>query len=130
MGRDRLRSHPARGEDMTGTGRRRPGGTDGARPGGVSQKTVSRVFNDEPNVNEATRDRVLAAAQQIGYRPNGAARALLTGRHYRIGVVSLGAEHFGPSSLLVALERAARRISYSLSVANSFEDDATGLKAA
>jgi DNA-binding LacI/PurR family transcriptional regulator len=115
---------------MTATGKRRPGGTDVARLAGVSQKTVSRVFNDEPSVSEETRVRVLDAARQLGYRPNGAARALLTGRHYRIGVVSLGTAHFGPSSLLVALERAARRISYSLSVANSFEDDATGLKAA
>ena len=101
-----------------------------ARLAGVSQKTVSRVFNDEPNVNGETRERVLAAARQLGYRPNGAARALLTGRHHRIGVVSLGTAHFGPSSLLVALERAARRISYSLSVANSFADEVTGLKSA
>ncbi|WP_433364669.1 LacI family DNA-binding transcriptional regulator [Actinoplanes sp. CA-142083] len=115
---------------MAETGRRRAGGTDVARLAGVSQKTVSRVFNDEPNVTEETRARVLAAARQLGYRPNAAARALLTGRHYRIGVVSLGTAHFGPSSLLVALERAARRVDYSLSVANSFEEDATGLKAA
>ena len=86
---------------------RRPGGTDVARLAGVSQKTVSRVFNDEPAVTEQTRRRVLAAAAQLGYRPNGAARALLTGRTCRIGVVSLGTAHFGPSSLLVALERAA-----------------------
>jgi DNA-binding LacI/PurR family transcriptional regulator len=111
-------------------GGRRPGGTDVARLAGVSQKTVSRVFNDEPSVTEETRARVLAAAETLGYRPNGAARALLTGRHYRIGVVSLGTAHFGPSSLLVALERAARTINYSLSVANSFGEDATGVKAA
>jgi len=98
-----------------------------ARLAGVSQKTVSRVFNNEPNVTAETRDRVMAAAQRLGYRPNGAARALLTGRTYRIGVVSLGTAHFGPSSLLVALERAARGINYSLSIANSFEEDSTGL---
>jgi DNA-binding LacI/PurR family transcriptional regulator len=115
---------------MTDTGRRPAGGTEVARLAGVSQKTVSRVFNDEPNVSQETRARVLDAARRLSYRPNGAARALLTGRHHRIGVVSLGTAHFGPSSLLVALERAARRISYSLSVANSFGDDATGLKAA
>jgi DNA-binding LacI/PurR family transcriptional regulator len=101
-----------------------------ARLAGVSQKTVSRVFNNEPRVTEETRERVLAAAQRLGYRPNGAARALLTGRTYRIGVVSLGTAHFGPSSLLVALERAARGINYSLSIANSFEEDSTGLAAA
>ena len=115
---------------MTGERKRPAGSVDVARLAGVSQKTVSRVFNNEPRVSGETRDRVLAAAQELGYRPNSAARALLTGRHHRIGVVSLGTAHFGPSSLLVALERAARRISYSLTVANSFEDDATGLKTA
>jgi DNA-binding LacI/PurR family transcriptional regulator len=109
---------------------RRPGGTDVARLARVSQKTVSRVFNDELNVTEETRVRVLAAAQQLGYRPNGAARALLTGRTNRIGVVSLGTAHFGPSSLLVALEREARSSNFSLSIANSFGDDASGLAAA
>jgi DNA-binding LacI/PurR family transcriptional regulator len=116
---------------IAGTGRgRRPGGTDVARLAGVSQKTVSRVFNNEPNVTEETRERVLAAAQRLGYRPNDAARALLTGRTNRIGVVSLGTAHFGPSSLLVALEREARRTSYSLSIANSFGEDPSGLAAA
>lgn len=96
----------------------------------MSQKTVSRVFNDEPNVNESTRDRVLAAARQLGYRPNGAARALLTGRTYRIGVVSLGAAYFGQADLLVALEQAARGSRYALSVANTFEADPSGMAAA
>lgn len=109
---------------------RRPGGTDVARLAGVSQKTVSRVFNNEPTVTEETRERVLAAAARLGYRPNGAARALLTGRTYRIGVVSLGTAHFGPSSLLVALERAARATGYSLSIAHTFEDDPDGLRSA
>jgi DNA-binding LacI/PurR family transcriptional regulator len=113
-----------------GRGARRPGGTDVAQLAGVSQKTVSRVFNDEPNVTEDTRNRVLAAAQQLGYRPNGAARALLTGRTYRIGVVSLGAAYFGQSDLLVALEQAARGSSYTLSIANTFEADPSGVAAA
>ncbi|MEU4159947.1 LacI family DNA-binding transcriptional regulator [Actinoplanes sp. NPDC026670] len=115
---------------MVDAGKRPPSGTAVALLAGVSQKTVSRVFNNEPSVTEETRTRVLAAAQQLGYRPNGAARALLTGRHDRIGVVSLSTAHYGPSSLLVALERAARRANYSLIVANSFDDDASGIKAA
>ena len=109
---------------------RRPGGTDVARLAGVSQRTVSRVFNNEPRVTGDTRDRVLAAARELGYRPNGAARALLTGRTYRVGVVSLGTAYFGPSSLLVALERAARGSRYALSIANTFEADPTGVAAA
>jgi DNA-binding LacI/PurR family transcriptional regulator len=112
------------------SGVRRPGGIDVARLAGVSQKTVSRVFNNEPNVTEDTRNRVLEAARQLGYRPNGAARALLTGRTYRIGVVSLGAAYFGQSALLVALEQAARGSSYTMSIANTFEADPSGMAAA
>jgi DNA-binding LacI/PurR family transcriptional regulator len=119
-------SAPAR----PGPAARRPGGTDVARLAGVSQKTVSRVFNNEPNVSEATRHRVLAAARTLGYRPNGAARALLTGRSYRIGVISLAAAYFGQSSLLVALEQAARSSRYALSIANTFEADPSGVAAA
>ncbi len=113
-----------------GRAARRPGSTDVARLAGLSQKTVSRVFNNEPKVSEDTRNRVLAAARELGYRPNGAARTLLTGRTYRIGVVSLGTVYFGQSDLLVALEQAARGSKYALSIANTFQADPSGLAAA
>lgn len=109
---------------------RPPGGTAVARLAGVSQKTVSRVFNNEPKVTEDTRNRVLAAARELGYRPNRAARVLQTGRTYRIGVVSLGAAYFGQSDLLVALEQAARGSRYALSIANTFEADPSGIASA
>ena len=102
---------------------RRPGSTHVARLAGVSQKTVSRVFNDEPYVGEEARRRVMEAARQLGYRPNLAARALHSGRTHRIGVASLGSALFGPSTLLVALERAARQTGYALSIVNTFEDE-------
>jgi len=69
---------------------RRPASTDVARLAGVSQKTVSRVMNGEPHVSDDVRARVMQAAAQLGYRRNGAARALNSGRAHRIGVVSLG----------------------------------------
>ena len=100
---------------------RRPGSTDVARLAGVSQKTVSRVFNGERYVTDDVRERVLAAARDLGYRPNRAARALKLERTHRIGVVSLGSGLFGPSSLLVALERAARDTGYSLSIVHTLE---------
>lgn len=102
---------------------RRPGGTDVARLAGVSQKTVSRVFNGERYVTDEVRERVLAAARELGYRPNRAARALKLERNHRIGVVSLGTALFGPSSLLVALERAARNTGYALTIVNTFEEE-------
>lgn len=110
--------------------RRRPGSSDVARLAGVSQKTVSRVMNDEAHVRPDVRQRVLAAAQELGYRRNNQARALNSGRTSRIGVVSLGTALFGPSSLLVALERAARSTGFTLSIINTFEGDAGGIAGA
>jgi DNA-binding LacI/PurR family transcriptional regulator len=107
--------------------RRAPRGTDVARRAGVSQKTVSRVLNDEPYVSEEVRERVLVAARELGYRRNTAARALHLGRFHRIGVVSLGSSLYGPSSLLIALERRAREIGYAFSVVNTLEGEDGGV---
>ncbi|MCX8996144.1 substrate-binding domain-containing protein [Rhizobiaceae bacterium BDR2-2] len=54
---------------------------------GLSQTTVSRALNGFPEVSEATRQRVLAAAEKTGYRPNKAAQRLATGRARSIGLV-------------------------------------------
>jgi DNA-binding LacI/PurR family transcriptional regulator len=110
-----------------GSRSRRPGSTDVARLAGVSQKTVSRVLNDEPYVKEEVRLRVQAAMRELGYRRNDAARALNSGKTRRIGVVSLGTALFGPSTQLVAVERALRSTGYSLSMVNTFEGDAGGV---
>src|SRR6185369_13387493 len=96
---------------------------DVARLAGVSQKTVSRVFNDEPYVSADVRQRVLDAAAQLGWRPNNAARALASGRTRTIGVVTLGTALYGPASLLMGVERAARRTGYALRVVNTIEGD-------
>lgn len=60
---------------------------DVARIAGVSQKTVSRVFNNEPLVSENTRKRVLDAAAQLQFSPNVAARRLATKKSFVIGLV-------------------------------------------
>lgn len=115
----------------TGRGPRRPvGSMDVARLAGVSQKTVSRVINGEPNVRDNLRERVLQAARELGYRPNTAARALIKGRFHRIGVVTLGSTLYGPASTLVALERAARSTGYSLSIVCTLEGEPGGISAA
>jgi DNA-binding LacI/PurR family transcriptional regulator len=58
-----------------------------ARQAGVSQSAVSRVFTPGASVSEATRDKVLRAANQLGYRPNVLARAMITGKSRIIGLV-------------------------------------------
>jgi DNA-binding LacI/PurR family transcriptional regulator len=95
---------------------RSPAMTDVARLAGVSHQTVSRVLNDHPNVKEQTRLRVRAAIAELGYRPNRAARALVTGRSQLIGVVAQNSTLYGPASLLAAFEQAAAEAGFAVSV--------------
>src|SRR3546814_258649 len=60
---------------------------DVAAAAGVSMKTVSRVLNNEPNVREETRERVLEAVARLQYRPNASARSLAGQRSYVIALV-------------------------------------------
>jgi DNA-binding LacI/PurR family transcriptional regulator len=95
---------------------RDPAMTDVARLAGVSHQTVSRVLNGHPNVREQTRLRVRAAIAQLGYRPNKAARALVTGRSQLIGVIAQNSSLYGPASLLAAFELAAAEAGFSVSL--------------
>ncbi|MEM9600981.1 MAG: LacI family DNA-binding transcriptional regulator [Pseudomonadota bacterium] len=61
--------------------------TDVAKQAGVSMKTVSRVLNNEPNVAKATRERVMAVAEQLDYSPNLAARGLASSKSYLIALL-------------------------------------------
>src|SRR5215470_8033767 len=85
---------------------------DVARLAGVSHQTVSRVINDHPAVREATRERVRRAMEQLDYRPNSLARALVTGRSRTLGVVTFDTVLHGPASTLVGVERAAHTAGY------------------
>jgi DNA-binding LacI/PurR family transcriptional regulator len=64
---------------------------DVARAAGVSRSTASRVIAGYGPVSAATRDRVVEAAGRIGYAPNPAARALVTGTGFRLVVAVIGA---------------------------------------
>jgi DNA-binding LacI/PurR family transcriptional regulator len=90
---------------------------DVARLAGVSHQTVSRVLNEHPNVRPLTRDRVLAAIRELAYRPNAAARTLVTRRTHTFGVITADTMLYGPTSMLYGFERAAHD-SYFVSVAS------------
>lgn len=60
---------------------------DIAKQAGVSRSTVSRVVNDNPDVSEDVRKRVLDVIQNTGYQPHAAARALASQRSWTIGLV-------------------------------------------
>ena len=101
---------------LSGRDRRNPAMTDVARVAGVSHQTVSRVLNGHPNVRESTRERVLKAIDQLAYRRNHAARALVTRRTETLGVVAFDTTLYGPASTLFGVEQAAREAGYFLSI--------------
>lgn len=81
--------------------------TDVARLAGVSQSAVSRVFTPGASASKATVEKVRAAAEQLGYRPDPLARAMITGRTRIIGLVVAYLENqFYP----VALELLSRAL--------------------
>ena len=59
----------------------------------VSQPTVSRVFSGMEGISEATKKRVINAAQELGYRPNAIARSLILNRSNLIAMVALGVQN-------------------------------------
>lgn len=69
---------------------------DVARLSGVSKKTVSRVINRSPLLNEATREKVEAVIADLGYVPNPQARALALRRNFLIGLI-----HDNPNAQMV-----------------------------
>ncbi len=107
-------------EASTATGRpaRPPAITDVAALAEVSYQTVSRVLNNQPNVRESTRARVLAAIEQLGYRPNNAARSLVTGRSQTLGVLALDVADWSGLTALYGIERTARAAGYFVSIAS------------
>jgi LacI family transcriptional regulator len=87
---------------------------DVARLAGVSTKTVSRVVNAHSEISPATRERVQAAIDQLGYRPNILARSLVNRRSNTLAVVAWGIDYFGPSRTVVGIEQQSDEFGYSL----------------
>jgi LacI family transcriptional regulator len=87
---------------------------------GVSIGTVSKVLRDHPDISEETRKRVRTRMQELNYHPNLAARALVTGRTYTIGLIvpDLGS-FFG--EVAGGLSRLLCKNSYCLIISSSDE---------
>lgn len=92
---------------------------------GVSHQTVSRVLNNHPSIRLSTREKVLQVIDEVGYRPNNAARALATKKSHRIGVLVDSPSSYGPSAVLRGIEEAARETGYSVSAVTVDESRST-----
>ena len=89
---------------------------DVAKLAGVSSQTVSRVSNGHPGVISSTREQVLAAMRELGYRPNSAARALRYGRFNTIGVILFSLSSTGNSRTVEAIATHAAAEGYAITL--------------
>lgn len=100
---------------------------DVAKAAGVSPSTVSRALSMPDIVDAATRERVLRVADHLGYRPNRAARGLITGRTGNLGLILPDlANPFFPS-VVKGIQRQAHEADYQVFVADTDEDPAAEL---
>jgi LacI family transcriptional regulator len=95
---------------------------DIARDLGVSVITISKVLRNHPDVGDETRERVLARVKELDYRPNLAARSLVTGRTYLVGLVVPDLLHPFFAEIAKSLSDVLRGSGYYLIVSSSEED--------
>ncbi len=101
---------------------------DVARLAGVSSAVVSYVVNDGPRpVAAATRSRVLDAIAKLDYRPNSAARSLITGQSQLLGLIVPDVENPYFAGLAKAVELQAARRGLRLVLAQCASEDLTGM---
>jgi len=95
---------------------------DIARDLGVSVVTVSKVLRNHSDIGAETRKRVLKRVKDLNYQPNFAARALVTGRTYTVGLVVPDLLHPFFAQVAKGLSSALRKRGYSLILTSSEED--------
>ncbi|MFL7793438.1 MAG: LacI family DNA-binding transcriptional regulator [Anaerolineae bacterium] len=93
-----------------------------AREAGVSLMTVSRVVNDRDGVSQATRERVQAIIERLGYRPSDIARGLVTRRTATIGLVVPDVANPFFSEVARGVEHVAYEAGYNVFLCNTEED--------
>lgn len=95
---------------------------DIARDLGVSVVTVSKVLRNHSDISDETRERVLKRMRELNYRPNLAARALVTGRTFTVGLIVPDLVHPFFAEVAKGLTQVLRKKNYSLLIATSEED--------
>jgi DNA-binding LacI/PurR family transcriptional regulator len=102
--------------DAQGRGARPASIRDVAAAAGVSYQTVSRVINGHPSVRPSTRALVRAAIEDLGFRPNRAARALAGGPAQSVTVLTPNTTLYGYQAALQGIEEAARAAGFAVGV--------------
>ncbi len=92
---------------------------DIAKDLGLSVITVSKALRGRPDISSETRARVLRRAEELNYRPNLSARALVTGRTNMMGLVIPALTHAFFSELARAMSEVLRRSEFTLLISSS-----------
>lgn len=96
---------------------------DIAQQCGTSVATVSKALNGQPDIGQATRERICKVAEEMGYMANAAARALKTNRSYNIGVLFFderlsGLSHEYFSTILESFKTEVEKYGYDITFIN------------
>jgi LacI family transcriptional regulator len=91
---------------------------------GVSITTVSKVLNNHDDISPATRARVLAKVEELGYRPNAVARSLTLRRTHTLGIVIPDLMHSFFVEIVAGIEPVASDKGYGLLLCSSGENPA------
>src|SRR5262245_42699743 len=94
---------------------------DVAREAGVSMMTVSRVINNEGRISDMTRQHVFEVIEKLDYRPNRAARTLVTHKTFVVALVEPDITNPYFAELFHGVEDVLRLENYSVLMANSNE---------
>ncbi|HEY1803556.1 MAG TPA: LacI family DNA-binding transcriptional regulator [Terracidiphilus sp.] len=89
---------------------------------GLSVVTVSKVLREHPDIGAETRKRVLKRMRELNYQPNLAARSLVTGRTWNLGLVVPDLLHPFFAEIAKAISVETRKQGYSLLISSSDED--------
>ena len=99
--------------------------SDVAATAGVSKATAARALGDYGAVSSSVRERVLAAAEQLGYRPNALAKTMSTGRSNTLGIVVGDIENPFFAQATRGAADVANAAGFDLILSNSDEDGET-----
>ena len=89
---------------------------------GVSITTVSKVLNNRADISQATRSRVLAKVEELGYQRNAVARSLSLRRSHTLGIVIPDLMHSFFVEVIAGIEPVASARGYGLLLCSSSED--------
>ncbi|MBN1486199.1 MAG: LacI family DNA-binding transcriptional regulator [Anaerolineae bacterium] len=96
---------------------------DVAAHAGVSTQTVSRVLNEKGYVAEDTRQRVLAAIEELEYRPSAVAKSMVTGQTHMLGCIAPTLTDYTFARIIEGAQMEARRQGYFILTGNAPDEN-------